>query len=629
MQPHSEDRTSSLQPNSGDERDFSFHLNNAEPIDLFHPNSAELSDSFQPNSLEPVSLDESISKKCANDPETTMNILESPVPRTNVSTPLQNTVWQKSIDKFLSNHQQDNPEPTSPKWTLEKIGETILEVKNTLSKITSKSDCQRSLTVTDANLFSAEDINSSQNLNEALSTNKFVLSKQSNGCLIQCSTCLDYATRDQVVTKSSSTFKLPSSGFSVGVLVADDKIEEYRKGHNQNWYNFNSRLISHYRPRKDSFHWKATHLHETNEKSSTRSAAVTETLCRAAIQTLKMKGAAIHFESQIAMLKACDVDVGDIGHSRKRFPEILRAATVVICNRNLKMLLEPLLSTGLPPHIYLTADKATLNRHTNQAILLVVNWNGSRIAVPVGAPAVYHNDHSNDSDVDLVGGSAKELADFSLTKDYTHQSRYHPSATICNGIIPLNKTPKILGVTRDTHFTFSPHARAVATKATDSLRILKALAGTNWGFSKEDIIATYRTITRPILNYATLIWNPVASRTAVSSLQIIQNAALRLATGCLKMAPISHLHQETGVLPLSAHLDPACAQFLASALQPSHASFRMASAPLGDRKPPYSRGLAILSHHSWQMVSCLPGHTERPSGLYAGRSPSTLRRLKL
>jgi hypothetical protein len=178
-------------------------------------------------------------------------------------------------------------------------------------------------------------------------------------------------------------------------------------------------------------------------------------------------------------------------------------------------------------------------------------------------------------------GVAPGKSSVTLFTSDTH--RYHPAATICNGVIPLDKTPKILGFTWDTHFTFSPHARAIATKATGSLRILKALAGTNRGFSKEDIIATYRTITRPILNYAAPIWYPVASRTAVASLQIIQNTALRLATGCLKMAPIAHLHQETGVLPLSAHLDLACAQFLASALQPSHTSFRIVSAPLGDR----------------------------------------------
>jgi hypothetical protein len=34
---------------------------------------------------------------------------------------------------------------------------------------------------------------------------------------------------------------------------------------------------------------------------------------------------------------------------------------------------------------------------------------------------------------------------------------------------------------------------------------------------------------------------------------------------------------------LSAHLVLACAQFFASALQPSHTSFHTASAPLGDR----------------------------------------------
>jgi hypothetical protein len=149
--------------------------------------------------------------------------------------------------------------------------------------------------------------------------------------------------------------------------------------------------------------------------------------------------------------------------------------------------------------------------------------------------------------------------------------------------MPQDKTPKILGVTWDTHFTSSPHARAIATKATNSIRILKALAGTYWGFSKEDIIATYRTITRPILNYAAPIWYPVASRTAVASLHTIQNTALRLATGCLKTAPIAHLHQETGILPLSAHLNLACAQFLASAIQPSHTSFRIVPAPPGDR----------------------------------------------
>jgi hypothetical protein len=98
-------------------------------------------------------------------------------------------------------------------------------------------------------------------------------------------------------------------------------------------------------------------------------------------------------------------------------------------------------------------------------------------------------------------GVAPGKSSITLFTPDTHQYQSHPAATICNGVIPLDKTPKILGVTWDTHFTFSSNARAIATKAMGSLCILKALCGTNWGFSEEDIIATYQTIMHPILNY--------------------------------------------------------------------------------------------------------------------------------
>jgi hypothetical protein len=118
----------------------------------------------------------------------------------------------------------------------------------------------------------------------------------------------------------------------------------------------------------------------------------------------------------------------------------------------------------------------------------------------------------------------------------THQSQSYPAATICHyHVIPLDKTPKILGVTWDTHFTLSPHARAIAMKATGFLCILKALTGTNWA-SPGRHYCHLPNIKRPIPNYAAPIWYPVASHTAVANLQTIQNTALRLATGFLKMA---------------------------------------------------------------------------------------------
>ena len=134
-----------------------------------------------------------------------------------------------------------------------------------------------------------------------------------------------------------------------------------------------------------------------------------------------------------------------------------------------------------------------------------------------------------------------------------------------------------------THFTFSPHIRGVAERARSRLGILKALAGVSWGQSKEVLLLTYQMLIKPILSYAAPVWFPNAPTTAVSTLQSIQNSALRIATGSLKMASTDHLHQEASVLPVRAHLSMLCSQFLLSALLPNHPSHPTVTADSGPR----------------------------------------------
>lgn len=87
----------------------------------------------------------------------------------------------------------------------------------------------------------------------------------------------------------------------------------------------------------------------------------------------------------------------------------MKASVVHICETNKTFLMTPLPSTGKPPHFFFTADKATINRSTNQALLLGVINKGERIAIPVGAPLVYRYE-MEDGDLSVVGGSAVELA---------------------------------------------------------------------------------------------------------------------------------------------------------------------------------------------------------------------------
>ena len=141
---------------------------------------------------------------------------------------------------------------------------------------------------------------------------------------------------------------------------------------------------------------------------------------------------------------------------------------------------------------------------------------------------------------------------------------------IDNVVIPTVKNPKILGLTFDPKLTYNSHIRKTSDKARNTLKLLKALTSTKWGKQKETIVATYKAITRPILEYASTIWSPIASTTGITKLQTIQNMALRIATGCTSDTNIQHLHNETNILPLNAHLKLHSSQLRQKSQHPTH-----------------------------------------------------------
>jgi len=91
-------------------------------------------------------------------------------------------------------------------------------------------------------------------------------------------------------------------------------------------------------------------------------------------------------------------------------------------------------------------------------------------------------------------------------------------------------------------FSFKQHVTDTKTKIQAKNNILKALTGSTWGKEKEVIINTYKATGQSLLNYCCPIWTPSLSKTSWSELQVAQNNALRIATGCHKMTNIDHLH---------------------------------------------------------------------------------------
>ena len=64
------------------------------------------------------------------------------------------------------------------------------------------------------------------------------------------------------------------------------------------------------------------------------------------------------------------------------------------------------------------------------------------------------------------------------------RSNTHPQVTLINSLLPLGKTPCILGVTIDPHFNFYAYLES-SHLGSPRINILKDFAGTDWGQQEE------------------------------------------------------------------------------------------------------------------------------------------------
>ena len=78
--------------------------------------------------------------------------------------------------------------------------------------------------------------------------------------------------------------------------------------------------------------------------------------------------------------------------------------------------------------------------------------------------------------------------------------------TINNKALPMATHPKVLGLTLDPKLTYSTHIHNISVQAHKPLQIIKALTATGWGKQKETLMATYKAVMRPALEYASSVW---------------------------------------------------------------------------------------------------------------------------
>jgi ribonuclease HI len=124
-----------------------------------------------------------------------------------------------------------------------------------------------------------------------------------------------------------------------------------------------------------------------------------------------------------------------------------------------------------------------------------------------------------------------------------------PSLELLNTELVYNPNPKFLGVTYDRTLTFSAHIEKIKCKMKSRTKVLQALRGRDWGCNKEDMRGLYVSYVRAAADYCAAAWAPSASATQMEKIEVAQNAALRVITGCTKTTPLDGLRIEAGVAP--------------------------------------------------------------------------------
>ena len=151
-----------------------------------------------------------------------------------------------------------------------------------------------------------------------------------------------------------------------------------------------------------------------------------------------------------------------------------------------------------------------------------------------------------------------------------HQFQMYPDITFEDTQLPVERSPKILGVILDPSISFHKHCNYVSDRIDKRNNMLKALAGSSWGQDKETLLMTYNALGKSIANYASPVWSTSASDSSFKKIQTAQNAAFRTATGAHKMASIDHLYQESLTLRVKDRSYMLSVQYLVNCLGEDH-----------------------------------------------------------
>lgn len=238
--------------------------------------------------------------------------------------------------------------------------------------------------------------------------------EEGSGAILRCETCFTlYKDRAVKMTPPRAARKLAADCNSIctGRYLNPERMAIVMKGEGVYWRKLKSSILQHMICAGDGqTHFKALCSVSEARNLKRKHYEAAESLLKSALTAVKSKSAAMHYEEQVAFAFSVGAQVGHSGHSRKLVPDLIKCLLQAVNDRTKEELLKCLPSTGLPPHFYLAVDKATVNKRSNQGVIICPVMDGKKIPIVVAAPEVY----KPTSDGGVEGGKADDSASQAL-----------------------------------------------------------------------------------------------------------------------------------------------------------------------------------------------------------------------
>ena len=132
--------------------------------------------------------------------------------------------------------------------------------------------------------------------------------------------------------------------------------------------------------------------------------------------------------------------------------------------------------------------------------------------------------------------------------------KWEPTITLKGRQIKIVKEYRFLGITIDGGLRFTTHVNRVIDKGKKRNRVLRCLAGKDWGQRMSTQRGLYITYVRSALEYACASWYPWISKTARRRIEAVQNESLRIMTRMSKTTPKDFLRCQAGIEPLEERM---------------------------------------------------------------------------